>query len=156
MKFVLLTVETKKELWATESQDLYANKIKKFIDFEMKKIKSPSLERPNQNEKKQKESKEMLDFLNQNDYVVLLDVEGEELDSKTVSRSLVKIIESAKKRCVFIVGGAFGVSEDVRARSNLRWSLSKMTMNHLVAQLVLLEQIYRGLTIWKGIPYHNE
>lgn len=156
MKFVLLTLETKKEIWSQEAIETYSEKIQKFIDFEIRKIKSPGLDRSNQDEKLQRESKALLDFIKPDDYVILLDVVGEALDSKATSKALVKIMESAKKRAIFIIGGAFGVSDAVKNRSNQRWSLSKMTMNHLVAQVVLLEQIYRGLTIWKGIPYHNE
>jgi 23S rRNA (pseudouridine1915-N3)-methyltransferase len=56
---------------------------------------------------------------------------------------------------IFLIGGAFGVSEEVRSRAQLKVSFSAMVFNHLVAELVALEQIYRAFTIIKNLPYHN-
>ena len=64
--------------------------------------------------------------------------------------------ESGKKRGVLIVGGAFGVSEEIKKKSIKMVCLSDMTMNHLVAEIMLLEQMYRALTIINRIPYHNQ
>ncbi|MBY0384034.1 23S rRNA (pseudouridine(1915)-N(3))-methyltransferase RlmH, partial [bacterium] len=57
---------------------------------------------------------------------------------------------------VFVIGGAYGVSDSIRTRADETICLSKMTMNHHVSQLFLLEQIYRAFTILNKIPYHNE
>ncbi len=56
---------------------------------------------------------------------------------------------------IFIIGGAYGVNEEVKKRADLKVSLSAMTMNHIMAQAVSLEQIYRAFTIIKNLPYHN-
>ena len=84
-----------------------------------------------------------------------MDERGRELDSYKFSAEIQKAIEANKKRVIWVVGGAFGLSDDSKRRANVTLCLSKLTLNHLVAQTLLLEQIYRGLTIIKGIPYHN-
>jgi 23S rRNA (pseudouridine1915-N3)-methyltransferase len=66
-----------------------------------------------------------------------------------------RVLESGKSRLVFVIGGAYGFSDEVYARADMKWSLSALTFNHWLAQLAALEQVYRGLTILKGIPYHN-
>ena len=80
---------------------------------------------------------------------------GRDLTSIEFSKQIEKIETSGKKRTVFIIGGAYGVSENVKMKVNLKISLSKFIMNHLVAEVVVLEQIYRAHTIINRIPYHN-
>lgn len=67
-----------------------------------------------------------------------------------------QIQNSGKKRSVFVIGGAFGVDETVKARAQKTICLSSMVLNHLVAKVVVLEQIYRSFTILGHLPYHNE
>ena len=76
-------------------------------------------------------------------------------DSYKNSEQLEKATTSGKKRIVFIIGGAFGVSDEIKKQAHLKVGLSAMVMNHLVAETVALEQIYRSLTILNRIPYHN-
>jgi 23S rRNA (pseudouridine1915-N3)-methyltransferase len=59
------------------------------------------------------------------------------------------------KEVAFVVGGAFGVSNEVRARADVRWSLSPLTLTHEMARVVLAEQLYRAYTIVRGVPYQK-
>jgi 23S rRNA (pseudouridine1915-N3)-methyltransferase len=154
-KIIFLSVETQKEDWALEAQNLYSEKIKRFFDFEILKIKSPSIARDNKDQKVQEESKLILSKIKTDDYFVLFDEEGKAFDSIEFAKNFKKIQESNPKRIVFLIGGAFGVSEEVKKRANQKLSLSKMVMNHHVALSMALEQLYRTFTILKGIPYHN-
>ena len=86
----------------------------------------------------------------------MLDEKGKKHDSIQFAKLIESIQESGKKRGVFIIGGAFGVSEDIKKCSQKTICLSDLTMNHLVAEIVLLEQFYRALTIIKRISYHNQ
>ena len=68
---------------------------------------------------------------------------------------MVRALESSKQRVVFLIGGAFGIGDKVKARANLKINLSNLTMSHQMALAMCLEQIYRAFTIWKNHPYHN-
>jgi 23S rRNA (pseudouridine1915-N3)-methyltransferase len=106
--------------------------------------------------RKKADTELLLKKITSDDYIVLFDEKGETLDSKAFSQKLNQVLLSGKKRIVWIIGGAYGVDDRVKARANLKISFSKMVMNHLVAQTVALEQIYRGFAILKNLPYHNE
>lgn len=155
MKISLLYLESQKESWAIEAQDLYSEKIKRFCDFEIVKIKSPSVARDNKEYKVAEESKLILSKIKSDDYLVLFDERGKLYDSVEFANHFQRIQDSNPKRVVFLIGGAFGVSEEIKKRANQKLSLSKMVMNHHVALSMALEQIYRAFTIIKGIPYHN-
>lgn len=148
-------LESQKEDWALEAQALYSEKIKRFSDFEILKIKSPSIARDNKDYKVEEESKLILSKIKPDDYLALFDEGGKLFDSIEFAQNFKRMQESNPKRIIFLIGGAFGVSEEIKKRANQKLSLSKMVMNHHVALSVALEQIYRSFTIIKGIPYHN-
>jgi 23S rRNA (pseudouridine1915-N3)-methyltransferase len=156
MKFVLLMMTTAKEPWAQAAKDLYTQKINPFLPFEIKELKPKKSARTQKEYKLKEESELILDELSSDDFVILFDERGQSISSEDFSRQIDKALSSSKKRTVFIIGGAYGVDQSVRARAQLIVSFSKMVMNHLVAQTVALEQIYRALTILRGLPYHNQ
>jgi 23S rRNA (pseudouridine1915-N3)-methyltransferase len=153
---VLLTANTAHEKWCDLATELYLEKINHFVKFELLKIRSPKAARNQSGKKKEDESKLFLEAISSDDYVVLFDERGESFDSRQFSKKMEKIQNSGKKRTVFILGGAFGVTEEIKKRAQLQVSFSKMVFNHLVAQTVALEQIYRGFSILNNIPYHND
>ena len=156
MKLVLLSIETSKLEWFGIASEIYRQKISHYVPFEIVRLKSKEGSRDAQDRKIASEGEIILKRIEPADFVILCDEKGAMTDSKQFSKKMISALESGKKRLVFVIGGAFGVSDDVKARANWTWNLSSMTLNHFVAQVVALEQIYRGLTIWKGVPYHNE
>lgn len=92
--------------------------------------------------------------LNPQDFVVLLDIGGQAVASKDLSRLLARYQEQGLT-VVFLVGGSLGVAERVRVRANWRWSLSPLTLPHALAQLITIEQIYRAWSIIHHHPYHK-
>ena len=64
-------------------------------------------------------------------------------------------MNSSKKEIVFLIGGAYGFSDNILKRANEKVSLSKMTFSHQMVRIIFLEQLYRSLTIIKNEPYHN-
>jgi len=90
-----------------------------------------------------------------NDYVIILDELGKSFSSIQFSNLLIKSI-SNYSTIFLIVGDAYGVSEKILNKSNLKISISNMTFPHLIARLVLLEQTYRAFTILNNHPYHHE
>lgn len=156
MKIVLAHLSTAKEEWADLAAHVYLKKISGFIPITEEALKPRKTARSESEVKKTAESQQLLDFCKPDDLVWLFDERGETLDSRAFAKKLERGLGSSKKRLVVIIGGAYGVTDEVRKRADTVLSLSPMVMNHLLAKTVALEQIYRGLTILKNIPYHND
>ena len=95
----------------------------------------------------------ILNSLTNSDYVILLDSKGSTLNS---IEFLDKKMILSTTRLVFVVGGSFGVSEEVYIRADSKLSLSKMIFSHQMIMLIFKEQLYRAFTILKGQKYHHE
>ena len=102
-----------------------------------------------------KEGKLILSKLNNGDMVILLDEKGKHHSSIEFSNFISDKIMDRAKNLVFIIGGAFGFSDEVYAKADLKISLSKMTFSHQMVRLIFKEQLYRAYTIIKGEKYHN-
>ena len=101
------------------------------------------------------EGKRITDALAAGSFVVLLDVEGRQWSSPEVAATLEGWQNGGQKEVSFVVGGHLGVPEGVRERADVRWSLSRLTLTHEMARVVLAEQLYRGFTILRGLPYQK-
>jgi 23S rRNA (pseudouridine1915-N3)-methyltransferase len=156
LKIHLVTVQSSKETWLTDFEGLYLKKLKPFCDFEIHNLKSRSQSRSENEQKKIEDSSVILKYIKPTDLVILLDERGLTLDSRGFSKKLLNSIELGKSRIVFVIGGAYGVTEELKSRAHWMLKMSEMVMNHLIIKAVFLEQLYRGFTIIKGIPYHND
>jgi len=88
--------------------------------------------------------------------LVTLEVHGRTLSSEAFARQIEAWASTGKGDICFVIGGAEGLPSEVKARSSFELSLSPLTLPHRLARLILLEQIYRGLTILRGEPYARE
>jgi 23S rRNA (pseudouridine1915-N3)-methyltransferase len=152
----VIAVTENKEKWVQAATQTYQEKLVHFAKCEIIAVKPYKSPRGDNQEKIKKESEIILKKIDGRDHVILCDERGKSYSSVDFSKRLQKSIEGAGSGAiVFIIGGAYGVGEEVRQRANEKLKLSDMVMNHYVAHTVLLEQIYRAFTILKGIPYHN-
>jgi 23S rRNA (pseudouridine1915-N3)-methyltransferase len=156
MKFIFLNLQSAKEEWSDQAIQLYQKKISHFVKLEMKTIKGENFNRSFKEARVEKESRKIFDFLEKDDFLIVFDEKGKSLNSLDFSKNINLILNSGKKRVVFLIGGAFGLSDELKKRANLNVSLSNLTFNHLIAQLIVLEQIYRSFSILNNLPYHNE
>ena len=156
MKWSLFDFKTAREPWFDEAEQVYLKKIKPYAALEVSHLKTLKADRNEAALKKNFECKLLLEKLTSDDYIILLDENGKKYGSIDFSALINSVHESGKKRGVFIIGGAFGVTEEIKKKSHKMVCLSEMTMNHLVAEIMLLEQFYRALTILNRIPYHNQ
>ena len=104
---------------------------------------------------KENESKLLLSKLNSEDKVILLDETGTELNSVEHADALHKHLNKATKQLVFVIGGAYGVSDELKKRADFVWSLSPLVFPHQLVRLILVEQLYRAFTILAGEKYHH-
>lgn len=156
MKLVLLKMATTSESWSEAAAELYFKKIKAFFQFDIVQVSPPKSARTESTQRRETDSEKLLEKLSVDDFVVLLDERGKNISSRDFAKKTEAAINSGKKRVVFVIGGPYGASEELRKRANWVASLSSLTFNHLVAEVVFLEQLYRSLTIIKNIPYHND
>ncbi|WP_448820874.1 23S rRNA (pseudouridine(1915)-N(3))-methyltransferase RlmH [Cetobacterium sp.] len=104
----------------------------------------------------EKEAKSILETLEKNKgFKILLDIQGKTLSSEEMALQIEKIAINGNNTINFIIGGSYGVSEDVRKSADLRLSFSKMTFPHQLMRLILIEQIYRWFSIIKNTKYHK-
>jgi len=156
MQLVFSHFTSSNESWHREAVEVYLKKIRPFQAIEVHEFKNKKNQRESSEIKKKLEAEMLLDYLKPGDWLVLFDEKATTLDSKQMSQKMNQWLLSGKKRIVFVIGGAYGFTEEIKKRADFRISLSAMTMNHLVAQVVALEQIYRSFAILKNLPYHNE
>lgn len=101
------------------------------------------------------EAKAILKLIRPEDVVVLLDERGVEIDSPGLATLIDTNLTQGTKRLIFVIGGAYGVHESVHERANKTVSLSKLVFPHMLARLILIEQLYRAWSIRSGGKYHH-
>ena len=157
MKLVLLQIgKTDKEYIKKGIED-FSKRIVRITGFET--ITIPDLKNRKSltmGEQMQEEAKRIVSFLKPGDKVFLLDERGKQYDSIGFSEFLSSQFNNSSKRLVFIIGGPYGFHESLYSMSYNKISLSSMTFSHQLVRLLFVEQLYRGLSILKGFPYHNE
>ena len=130
--------------------------IKEYIKRLSKYTKLDIIELPDYNYDKEKtiyeEGNNILSKIKDNDYVVILDINGNKLDSVELSKFIDKNIS---KNIIFVIGGSYGLSKAVKERANYSLSFSDLTFPHQLFRIMLLEQIYRSFKILKGESYHK-
>lgn len=102
-----------------------------------------------------KETKRISDALRPGSVTVLLDSEGAEWTSQQLAAQVQRWEGSGIKEVAFVIGGPNGLASDFKARADKRWSLSRLTLTHEMARVLLLEQLYRAYTIINGLPYQK-
>ena len=105
---------------------------------------------------KKEEAKLFLNFIENSDVTVLLDEKGKQFTSREFSSKIENWMNVSVKKVNFLIGGAYGFSEEIYSRANEMMSLSKMTFTHQMIRLFFVEQIYRADQILQGKPYHND
>ncbi len=105
---------------------------------------------------KDKEGELILKKIVTGDYVILLDDKGKEFTSTQFASYLEGLFNQSLKNICFVVGGAYGFSDELYKRANAKLSLSKMTFSHQIVRAIFAEQLYRAFTIINNEPYHHE
>jgi 23S rRNA (pseudouridine1915-N3)-methyltransferase len=157
MKIALLQTGKTSERYLSEGIAIFEERIGKYSSFEV--ITVPEIKRARstpEQVQKLREGEQQLRFFRNDDYIVILDDKGKEFSTMEFSRWLEKSLMLQRKRILFVIGGPWGFSEEVRKRADMNLSLSRFTFSHQMVRLLFLEQLYRAFTIMKGEPYHHE
>ena len=157
MKIALLTVGKTDRDWVKQGLDIYVSRLKHYIPFSINEIPElKNVSAMSRDQIKAKEGELILKSIKPTDDVILLDEHGKEYSSTEFASLLQNKINYEGKDIVFVIGGAYGFSEQVYKRANSKISLSRMTFSHQMVRAIFAEQIYRAFTIIKGEPYHHE
>jgi 23S rRNA (pseudouridine1915-N3)-methyltransferase len=88
-------------------------------------------------------------------YLVVLDEAGRQFASQELSATLEKLMNRGVPEVTFVVGGCWGIPEQIKRAADLKWSLGRLTLPHELARVVVLEQVYRSMSILRSLPYHK-
>jgi 23S rRNA (pseudouridine1915-N3)-methyltransferase len=147
MKFLFITIGKNTDKNLVESISDYTKRINNYFKTEWKIIPSSDIK---------KESDSILKSIESDDYLVVLDERGKELSTIELADFIEKRMIASDKRIVFVIGGAYGVAEEILQRANFKWSLSKLVFPHQIVRIILSETIYRAITVIKNEPYHHQ
>lgn len=157
MKIALLVIGKTNKSFLIDGENEYQKRLRKYIQFE--KIEIPDLKNAkklSEAEIKKEEGKLILSKIQPNGLVVLLDDKGKSFASIEFAEWIQDTLNRGYKHVTFVVGGAYGFSDEVYAAAHQRMSLSKMTFSHQMIRLLFTEQVYRAFTILNNEPYHHE
>ena len=148
----IITVGNIKEKYLKEAITEYQKRISKYTNIEIIEVKDEGLVEPAK--AITLEGEKILKHISDKDYIITLEIEGKELTSEEFAQKIDKIqLESST--ITFIIGGSYGLSQNIKEKSKLHLSFSKMTFPHQLFRVILLEQIYRTYKINNNESYHK-
>ncbi|MEY4292079.1 MAG: hypothetical protein RL624_772 [Bacteroidota bacterium] len=135
----------------------YFKKIKPYASIQLEIIQIPKSKLSQDAEKnKNLEAEYILKKLQTHHYLILLDETGKKLNSPQWAQQLQQLMNQRVKTLVLLIGGAYGVTDEIKKTSKQMWSLSDLVFPHQLVRLLLAEQIYRSYSILNNLPYHHE
>jgi len=156
MKITLIQVGGTVDRYLRTGVDEYVKRLGHYTKFSITEITDlKNASKLSRDELKKREGSEILKKLSSEDFVVLLDERGKLYSSEDFAQFIQSKMNQSTRSLVFIIGGAFGFSEEIYARAQAKLSLSKMTFSHRMIRLLFTEQLYRAFTILRNEPYHH-
>lgn len=142
-----------KEKFLIEGINEYKKRIEGYQKFEIVEVKEYNTLDILKNI--ENEGQEILSKITKDEYVITLEILGRKLDSISFSKKLDELVTYGNSKITFVIGGSNGLSQTVKERSNFKLSFSDMTFPHQLMRLILVEQIYRAITIINNKEYHK-
>jgi 23S rRNA (pseudouridine1915-N3)-methyltransferase len=159
MKIKIYAIGRLKEMYLKQAISEYVERLKPFVSIEIIEVDDePINSNPGEKEieiVKTKEGQKVLKLLRTNEYLIGLDLVNKELTSVQFATYLQDKLELGGANLSFVIGGSYGLSEELKTRCQDRLALSKMTFLHQMTRLILLEQIYRAFKINRNEVYHK-
>lgn len=147
----MLAVGKKHEKWVADGITRYEQRLRKPFDLSWQLLPHSSREG---DAARSEESERILAKLDRDTFVVVLDERGRNVDSPELAKRLRGALE-ASRPVTIVIGGAYGVTDQVRQRADFVWSLSALVFPHQLVRLILTEQVYRAQEIVAGRGYHH-
>lgn len=148
-----------KEKWMKEGIAEYIKRIRPYDKIEVIEVldeKAPETNSAAENEQvKIVEGQRLLKNVRDDEYLILLDLAGQDIDSVDLANKIQDCYNHARSRITFVIGGSLGLSRELIARADFRWRISKATFPHQLCRILVVEQIYRSFRILHNEPYHK-
>ncbi|MDD6134955.1 MAG: 23S rRNA (pseudouridine(1915)-N(3))-methyltransferase RlmH [Selenomonadaceae bacterium] len=158
MKITIVCAGKIKEKYLSAGITEFMKRLRPFAQVEIKEIHEEKMpDEPSAAEKEQvlqKEGEKLLKLVPAGSFLFVLDVFGKEMPSEKLAEKLDRLGVQGRSNITFLIGGAFGLSREVRAAADERLSFSQLTFTHQMVRLLLVEQIYRCFKINRGEKYH--
>lgn len=154
MKINLIAVGKKMPDWISHGIEHYKKQLPKHYNFTITAIESQIRKSIRPENTKNLEEKLILEAASDSNLLIALDESGKKQTSKELSKSIEKWQHNGDN-VALIIGGADGLSSELKQKCNLIWSLSDLTLTHSMARLLVVEQIYRGYSLLSNHPYHR-
>lgn len=158
MRITVVCAGRIKEKYLSAGIAEFLKRLRPFAQVEIREIHEEKMpDEPSEAEKEQvlrREGEKLLKLVPAGSYLFVLDVHGREMSSEELAFRLDKLGLSGRSNITFLIGGAFGLSREVRAAADERLSFSQLTFTHQMVRLLLVEQIYRAFKINRGEKYH--
>jgi len=157
MKIKLVCIGKTGKDFLVAGEKEYLDRLKHYVQVE--RVEIPDIKNAKKltfQQVKELEGKEILSKVSTSDRVFLLDERGKNYSSVTFSQFIQNQFNLGGKSIVFVIGGAYGFSDEVYSRANGKISLSEMTFSHQMIRMIFFEQVYRAMTILNNEPYHHE
>ena len=156
MKIELWAIGKTNEQYLEAGIAIFEKRLKNYLPFSFQILPDIKQKTADGTQLKKKEGEMVLAKLSSDDYLVLLDEKGHEFSSMALAQWLERRLSTSHRKMVFLIGGAFGFSPEIYSRAQEKLALSRLTFSHQMVRVFFLEQLYRGMTILKNEPYHNE
>ena len=158
MRFYIVCIGKLKDAYLREGVAEFVKRMRPYGGITITELNESKIgDKPSDADRKQgvvEEGERLLKNVPKNAYTVLLDVYGKTMSSEDLAKTIAKLEVDGISDMAFIVGGAFGVSDELRKSVNYKLSFSPMTFTHQMVRLLLVEQIYRASKINRNEPYH--
>lgn len=141
-----------KEKFFKEAIEEYQKRLSKYTKINIIEVEDINLK--NEELIKQKEKELILKHIDKKDYIITLEIEGKQLSSIELSNKIEEL-ETINPNITFIIGGSYGLDDEIKKLSNFKLSFSKLTFPHQLFRVILLEQIYRAYKIKNNESYHK-
>ena len=159
LNITLIAVGKLKEKFYSDALLEYSKRLSGYCKFEVVEVKDERTpDNPTDREKQSvldREAARIIEKIPKGAKVITLCVEGKQLPSEGIADLLNNAAVGGTSKLVFVIGGSMGLSEEVKALSDLRLSFSKLTFPHMLMRVILAEQLYRAFTIIEGKTYHK-
>lgn len=158
MRFYVICIGKLKDAYLRDGVAEFVKRMRPYGGITITELNESKIgDKPSDADRKQvviEEGERLLKNVPKNAYTVLLDVYGKTMSSEELAKTIAKLEVDGISDMAFIVGGAFGVSDELRKSVNYKLSFSPMTFTHQMVRLLLVEQIYRASKINRNEPYH--
>ena len=148
----IIAVGKLKEVYLKDAQDEYLKRLGKYNKIELIEVEDSKVDEERQALSEEKNN--ILKHIGSKDYIITLEINGKELSSLELADKIDKTLIT-NSDIIFIIGGSYGIHNDILAKSNFSLSFSKMTFPHQLFRILLLEQLFRSYKILNNEKYHK-